>query len=109
MGFHLGIYFILLLLSRTGESQQNICGNEVCGDVTIPSPFGINRSCYDKPWFRVTCKGKRPFININGLDLEVLGSLNPDTILISNPITHVNCDHKNDASGVGVDLRGTPF
>ncbi|KAK8585948.1 hypothetical protein V6N13_050915 [Hibiscus sabdariffa] len=104
MGFHLGVYFIFLLLVQTGDCQQDICGN-----VTIPSPLGINSSCYDKSWFRVTCKeGKRPFININGLDLEVLGSLDPDTILISNPVTHVNCDRKDDAGGM-VNLTGTPF
>ncbi|KAE8673873.1 hypothetical protein F3Y22_tig00111769pilonHSYRG00061 [Hibiscus syriacus] len=121
MGFHLGFYSILLfLLSPTlmaAESQESICGKEVCGNVTIPSPFGIHGSCYSRSLFRVICRqtqnGKRPFISINDFDVELLGSLfSGNTVLIKNPVTHVNCDddrQKVDGINVGVNLTGTPF
>ncbi|KAG4181995.1 hypothetical protein ERO13_A09G017300v2 [Gossypium hirsutum] len=120
MGFHfillLLFLFLLCPILQAAESQEPACGEEVCGNVTIFSPFGINRSCYTKPWFRVTCKptpgGEKPFINVNGIELEVLDSTysdaDADAVLISNPVTHINCDHLNEAS-VSMDLSGTPF
>ncbi|KAK8275629.1 hypothetical protein V6Z12_D10G148700 [Gossypium hirsutum] len=95
------------------ESQQAICGEEVCGNVTIPSPFGIHSRCYSRSWFRVSCrqthKGEKPFISINDIDLELLGSLFQDTILIKNPVSYVNCDHKGEVGNSTVNLTGTPF
>ncbi|KAK5802297.1 hypothetical protein PVK06_029883 [Gossypium arboreum] len=119
MGFHLPLYFILLLLLllcpilQAAESQEPGCGEEVCGNITIPSPFGIHRTCYTKPWFRVTCNptlnGVKPFINVNGIDLEVLGKATySNAILIKNPVTYINCDRINEVS-VSVNLSGTPF
>ncbi|MBA0858467.1 hypothetical protein Goshw_026640 [Gossypium schwendimanii] len=120
MGFQLALYFILLLLFlfplcpllQAAELQEPACGEEVCGNITIRSPFGIRHSCYAKPSFRVTCNetlnGEKPFINVNDIDLEVLGSLLSNSILISNPVTYINCDHINEAR-VSVNLSGTPF
>ncbi|KAG8482650.1 hypothetical protein CXB51_024304 [Gossypium anomalum] len=119
MGFHLALYFILRLLFpflfplcpilQAAESQEPACGEEVCGDITIPSPFGIHSTCYAHSWFRVTCNqtlnGEKPFINVNGSDLEVLGSIHSGAILISNPVTYINCDKVS----VSVNLSGTPF
>ncbi|GMI70046.1 wall associated kinase-like 1 [Hibiscus trionum] len=116
MGFHLGFYTLLFFICPmldAAKSQEISCGEEFCGNVTIPFPFGIHRSCYTRSWFRVSCKrthdGEKPFVNINGIDVEVLGTLfSPGTILIKNPVTYVNCDHKMDAT-VRVNLTGTPF
>ncbi|PPD77721.1 hypothetical protein GOBAR_DD25354 [Gossypium barbadense] len=55
-----------------------------------------------------TCNGKKPFINVNGINLEVLDSIYPDAIIISNPVTYINCDRISEAS-VSVNLSGTPF
>ncbi|TYI63447.1 hypothetical protein E1A91_D09G018500v1 [Gossypium mustelinum] len=120
MGFQLALYFILLLLFlfllcpilQAAESQEPACGKEVCGNITIPYPFGIHSSCYTHSWFRVTCNstrnGEKPFINVYGINLEVLDSINSDAILISNPVTYINCDRISEAS-VSVNLSGTPF
>ncbi|XP_052478369.1 uncharacterized protein LOC105775361 [Gossypium raimondii] len=82
---------------KSTESQQAICGEEVRGNVTIPSPFGIHSRCYSRSWFRVSCKqthkGEKPFISINGIDLELL----------------VNCDHKGEVGSSTVNRTGTPF
>ncbi|KAK8258625.1 hypothetical protein V6Z12_1Z000200 [Gossypium hirsutum] len=119
MGFHLPLYFILLLLFllcpilQAAESQEPACDKEACGNITIPSPFGIHSSCYTKPWFRVTCNptpnGVKPFINVNGIDLEVLDSIYSDAILINNPVTYINCNKASVSASVSVDLSGTPF
>ncbi|KAL1080793.1 hypothetical protein V6Z11_D09G018300 [Gossypium hirsutum] len=109
MGFQLALYFILLLLFlfllcpilQAAESQEPACGKEVCGNITIPSPFGIHSSCYTHSW-------EKPFINVYGINLEVLDSINSDAILISNPVTYINCDRISEAS-VSVNLSGTPF
>ncbi|KAL4377551.1 hypothetical protein GQ457_02G043280 [Hibiscus cannabinus] len=98
---------------HAAEPQEVFCGEEECGNVRIPSPFGMHKSCYSHSWFRVSCKqtkdGEKPFISVNDIDLEVLGSLfSPGTILIKSPVTYVNCDHKNDAVAK-VNLTGTPF
>ncbi|KAL1151135.1 hypothetical protein V6Z11_A09G021400 [Gossypium hirsutum] len=120
MGFQLALYFALLLLIlfllcpilQAAESQEPACGEEVCGNITISSPFGSHSSCYTYSWLRVTSNqtqnGKKPFINVNGIDLEVLGSLYSNGILIRNPVAYINCDHTNEAS-VSVNLSGTPF
>ncbi|KAH1092149.1 hypothetical protein J1N35_019406 [Gossypium stocksii] len=117
MGFHLALYFILLLLFllcpilQAAESQETACGKEVCGNITIPSPFGIHSTCYTKPWFRMTCNrtlnGVKPFINVNGINLEVLGkALDSNAILINNPVTYIN---RINEARVRVNLSGTPF
>ncbi|KAL1080812.1 hypothetical protein V6Z11_D09G020200 [Gossypium hirsutum] len=70
-------------------------------------------TCYTEPWFRVasnpTLNGVKPFINVNGIDLEVLGkAIYSNAILINNPVTYINCDRVNEVSG-RVNLLGTPF
>ncbi|TYI63453.1 hypothetical protein E1A91_D09G019000v1 [Gossypium mustelinum] len=113
MGFHLPLYFPFLFLLcpilQAAESQPT-CGKEVCGNITIPSPFGIHSRCYHThPRFRVSCnktrKGEKPFINVNGIDLEVLDFIYSDAMLINNPVTYINCNKDS----VSVDLSGTPF
>ncbi|KAB2064410.1 hypothetical protein ES319_A09G017200v1 [Gossypium barbadense] len=85
MGFHfiLLLLFLLCPILQAAESQEPACGEELCGN---------------------------PFININGIDLEVVqpAYVNLDTIVIHNPVTHINCDNINEAS-VSVNLSGTPF
>ncbi|KAK8561061.1 hypothetical protein V6N12_048137 [Hibiscus sabdariffa] len=111
MGLLFGVYLILMLnqILQAAEFQQGICGEEVCGNVTIPYPFGIHHNCYTLSWFRVTCEENKPFININGVNLELLGSAYINTIDINYPVTPFNCNHKPGITGDDVDLAGSPF
>ncbi|MBA0857332.1 hypothetical protein Goshw_010754, partial [Gossypium schwendimanii] len=106
--------FLLCPILQAAEFQEPTCGKEECGNITIPSPFGIHSRCYTHPSFSVTCNktlnGHKPFINVNGIDLEVLGkAIFSNAILISCPVTYsTNCDRINKPS-VRVNLSGTPF
>ncbi|KAK8490052.1 hypothetical protein V6N11_081523 [Hibiscus sabdariffa] len=115
---HNGIIVWVLLNPHVGPNstgstaaayQQGICGEEVCGKVAIPSPFGIHRNCYTLPWFRVTCEENKPFINIKGINLELLGSYSPESINVNYPVTYVDCNREPGITGADVDLDGTPF
>ncbi|KAK8258624.1 hypothetical protein V6Z12_1Z000100 [Gossypium hirsutum] len=108
MGFHLPLYFPFLFLLcpilQAAESQPT-CGKEVCGNITIPSPFGIHSRCYHThPRFRVSCnktrKGEKPFINVNGIDLEVLDFIYSDAMLINNPVTYINCNKDSECGSL---------
>ncbi|KAK8665109.1 hypothetical protein V6N13_005284 [Hibiscus sabdariffa] len=114
MGLFFGFYLILVLnpilqAAAAAGYQQGICGEEVCGNVTFPPPFGIHHNCYNLSWFRVTCKGNKPFINIKGINLEVLGSYSLTSINVNYPVTPINCNRKLDITRADVDLAGTPF
>ncbi|KAL4354440.1 hypothetical protein GQ457_06G000730 [Hibiscus cannabinus] len=111
MGLLSGFYLILMLnpILQAAAYQQGICGEEICGNVTIPSPFGIHLNCFLLSWFRVTCERNKPFINVNGINLEVLGSFSPDSINVNYPVTYVGCNREPGITGANVDLDGTPF
>ncbi|XP_039019012.1 uncharacterized protein LOC120150402 [Hibiscus syriacus] len=107
--FSLFGFYLILLLSPISEAAEAICGEEVCGNVTIPYPFGIKRNCYPHPSFRVSCQENKPFININGINLELLSSFFENTVNVNYPVTYVNCDRKLGITGADVDLAGSPF
>ncbi|OMP05616.1 hypothetical protein COLO4_08680 [Corchorus olitorius] len=95
MGFHL---ILLLWLLQTAASQEanEIGCEEICGNVTIPSPFGIEPGCHLNSWFRVTCietvDGRKPFISSIGL--ELLGSYTDAAVMVNTSVTYHNCSDK---------------
>ncbi|XP_022722500.1 wall-associated receptor kinase-like 1 [Durio zibethinus] len=114
----MGIYFILLLwliqAATSQETNEFVC-NETCGDVVIPSPFGITTGCYKNSWFRVTCNktanGLKPFIS--RINLELLDSFWSDgAVAVNNPVTYLNCGNKGTNGTTRraiVNLEGSPF
>ncbi|XVE81199.1 hypothetical protein DITRI_Ditri15bG0043700 [Diplodiscus trichospermus] len=114
MSVHSAFYVILLLwLIQAAVSQEpdkSGCG-EICGNVTIPFPFGIKEGCYTSSWFKVNCKdtanGKKPFIS--RIDVELLGNWlynGGNQVLVNNPVTYVNCGSKDNGA---VNLIDSPF
>ncbi|KAK8682457.1 hypothetical protein V6N13_054845 [Hibiscus sabdariffa] len=120
MGIRLVFYFILqlpwLIQPATSEASRASTCEEICGDVPLPFPFGIEPGCYNSSWFSVTCNetvnGPKPFIS--RINLELLGKFWPDdnVITVNNPVTYLNCGDKGNngtTSSVSVNLTGTPF
>ncbi|XP_022722180.1 wall-associated receptor kinase-like 1 [Durio zibethinus] len=112
------VYFIPLLwliqAAASQEAYESVC-DETCGDVYIPSPFGIRTGCYKNSWFRVTCNTTanrlKPFIS--RINLELLGSSWSDSsVTVNNPVTYLNCSNKGNngtTHRASVNLKGSPF
>ncbi|OMO90181.1 hypothetical protein COLO4_19311 [Corchorus olitorius] len=102
MGFHLILLLWLIQAAASQESNEFGC-IEKCGNITIPSPFGIESRCYRNPWFKVSCNetvdGPKAFINRIG------------KVGVNHPVTYSNCHERGSDKNIGssVDLRGSPF
>ncbi|KAE8714509.1 Nucleic acid-binding proteins superfamily isoform 1 [Hibiscus syriacus] len=120
MGIRMVFYVILhlpwLIRPATSNAARASTCEEICGDVPLPFPFGIQPGCYNSSWFSVTCNetvhGFKPFIS--RINLELLGKFWPDdnVISVNNPVTYLNCGDKGNngtTSAVSVNLTGTPF
>ena len=61
----------------------------VCGNVTIPYPFGIEPGCYIDDWFAMDCNytlgSPKPFLR--SFDLEVLDISLEGTLRINYPMS----------------------
>ncbi|XVF65406.1 hypothetical protein PTKIN_Ptkin09bG0246300 [Pterospermum kingtungense] len=123
MGVYLEYFYFILLLwllqaATSQEPGKSRC-NETCGGVTIPSPFGIKRGCYNNSWFRVTCNetanGPKPLISRINLELIDLFLSDGDTVTVgvNNPVTYLNCGGKGNngttTAPASVNLQGSPF
>ncbi|OMP04783.1 hypothetical protein COLO4_09304 [Corchorus olitorius] len=109
MGFQL--LLLLWLIQAAASQDTNLFGcTEKCGNVTIPSQFGIEPGCYQNSWFIVTCKetvdGKKPFIARIGL--ELIQSISDSNVVVNSSVTYLNCKNKVN-KGNGVNLEGSPF
>ncbi|XVF65419.1 hypothetical protein PTKIN_Ptkin09bG0247600 [Pterospermum kingtungense] len=111
---YLVFYFILLLQSTESQQSDEPSCNETCGNVTIPSPFGIESGCYNNSWFRVTCNnetayGPKPYIS--RINLELLGPFDYENnyMTVNNPVTYLNCGNKGTTATASVNLEGSPF
>lgn len=86
---------------------------DICGDVSIPYPFGIGPDCYHSIPYAVTCNTSlsRPHLILNKFNLEVqqisLETLNTHTIVVKTP-RQKTCSVQ-DVNINSIDLSGTPF
>ncbi|XP_023737173.1 wall-associated receptor kinase-like 8 [Lactuca sativa] len=86
--------------------ENSIRCNETCGDVSIPYPFGIERSCSESDWFNVDCNSSTPYLSAFN-NLEVLGiSLENETLTVNVPMFS-NCE--NLVYNNSLNLNGSPF
>ncbi|XP_011018200.1 PREDICTED: wall-associated receptor kinase-like 22 [Populus euphratica] len=113
------VYFQVMLLlwsfddpSLIAEAQAmenpGICPG-VCGNVSIPYPFGMREGCYHDESLKILCNSSEiPLLSINGTDLVVTDiSVGDSTITVNFPIVFANCDGKE--RNTVFDLEGSPF
>jgi hypothetical protein len=113
------VYFQVMLLlwsfddpSLIAEAQAmenpEICPG-VCGNVSIPYPFGMREGCYHDESLKILCNSSEiPLLSINGIDLVVTDiSVGDSTITVNFPIVFANCDGKE--RNTVIDLEGSPF
>lgn len=82
---------ITLSWNQTFNVDSTRC-NETCGEVPIPYPFGIERSCSMSDWFNVNCSSSKPYLSAFN-NLEVLGvSSENETVTVNVPIIS-SCGH----------------
>ena len=82
----------------------------VCGNVTIPYPFGIEPGCYIDDWFAIDCNytlgSSRPFLR--SFDLEVLDISLEGTPRINYPMSWT-CPNGLRSAKHNMSLASSPF
>ncbi|KNA05209.1 hypothetical protein SOVF_192500 [Spinacia oleracea] len=89
---------------------------DICGNVTIPYPFGVGSNCYHTLPYAVTCNTSlshpRLFLNKYNLEIEQINihtkfHLDQNTITVNTPLQRI-CNTR-DANISSIDLSGTPY
>ncbi|KNA26000.1 hypothetical protein SOVF_001450 [Spinacia oleracea] len=89
---------------------------DICGNVTIPYPFGVGSNCYHTLPYAVTCNTSlshpKLFLNKYNLEVEQINihtkfHLDQNTITVNTPLQRI-CNTK-DANISSIDFNGTPY
>ncbi|PWA35218.1 wall associated kinase-like 1 [Artemisia annua] len=63
---------------------------QMCGNISIPYPFGIEPNCFLNKWYAVDCKSSKPYLSsIQNLPLLAI-DLNEQMVLVKYPMNS-NC------------------
>ncbi|XP_030943323.1 wall-associated receptor kinase-like 10 isoform X2 [Quercus lobata] len=113
MGMTVGMVFLLwsmnVFIEAVGLGNSSCSGAAaVCGNVTIPYPFGIEPGCYIDDSFAIDCNNTlgspKPFLR--KLDLEVLDISLEGTLRVNYPMSWW-CPYGR--STLNVSLASSPF
>ncbi|XP_050260508.1 wall-associated receptor kinase-like 1 isoform X4 [Quercus robur] len=119
MGMTVGMVVLLwsmnVFTKAVGLGNSSCSGAAaVCGNVTIPYPFGIEPGCYIDDWFAIGCNNTlgspKPFLR--RLDLEVLDISLEGTLRVNYPMSWwcPRNETKNATeSAANVSLASSPF
>ncbi|GFY86383.1 hypothetical protein Acr_05g0000220 [Actinidia rufa] len=111
---------VLLWMAQTTSARRNVslakegC-QALCGNISIPYPFGIGANCYINDMYSVECSNNKLYLT--GIKLEVLNmSVEdwPNWVQVNNPVLSKSCPGGNGSADVvhgntSVDLTGSPF
>ena len=115
MDMTVGMVFLLwsmnVFIEAVGLGNSSCSGAAaVCGNVTIPYPFGIKPGCYIDDSFAIDCNNTlgspKPFLR--RLDLEVLDISLEGTLRVNYPTTPW-CPKSEIENATSVSLASSPF
>ncbi|KAF8007325.1 hypothetical protein BT93_K1354 [Corymbia citriodora subsp. variegata] len=113
---------LLLLVSLTVQASGAAPGlarpncTDMCGNVTIPFPFGIGIGCFLDDWYEIVCQQNKMVPILNKIGLRVLNISLPTfrsdgdgMIKVSLPVIYSNTSCQRSGLGEPVSLEGSKF
>ncbi|XP_073151536.1 wall-associated receptor kinase-like 8 [Henckelia pumila] len=113
LGIMVTMLLMLFITTTLAVSMVKPGCPEMCGNISIPYPFGIGPSCSASSSFTITCKSSNsvPILSSIHFDFEVLHiSLEEGWIYVKQPLSPLNCSPTEETRSVqGLTLLGTPY
>ncbi|KAL1553636.1 hypothetical protein AAHA92_14286 [Salvia divinorum] len=100
-------YGITLTMSLISLARPNC--DRMCGNVTIPYPFGVGSDCSANASFTIICRNtKTPFLS--SIKMEVLNISMLGTVIVNQPVSSpMNCSANLSTGHLPISLKGSPF